>query len=382
MPPRSPTARARRAAGASLALGAVLALAGTGVASAQGLDVVTDGLSSPRGLTWGPGGALYVAEAGSGGDGACITGPDGGTNCLGATGQITRVNVAKGRQKVVVAGLPSLAEQGTGANAVGPQDISFQGSTAYFTVGLGADPNVRGKLGPDGPKLAWLYRMRQGRAAKPFVDLGAFEAANNPDKADPTTAIDSNPFSVDASVPGRLLVTDAGGNDLLQVGAKGKVEVLTVFPSKPATFPPGSTAVVPYQAVPTGVVRGPRGDAFLGQLTGFPFPAGAANVYRQRGKGAPNVFRKGFTTVIDVAFGRHKDLYVLQLTTNGLAAPDPGAGRLWHITAKGRRTELAQGELTTPSGLAVAPNGDAYVSDQGLSPADGRIVRIPLHGGH
>jgi hypothetical protein len=381
VPSRSPTARTRRAAGASLALGAVLALAGTGAASAQGLDEVTGGLSNPRGLAWGPDGRLYVAEAGRGGNGACVPGPEGSV-CFGLSGQITRVNVRKGRQKVAADALPSLGGEGTGANAIGPQDVSFSGGTAYFTVGLGGNPNNRAALGPDGPKLAWLYRMRAGGAAKPFVDLGAFEAARNPDRADPTTMVDSNPFSVDASVPGKLLVTDAGGNDLLQIGAKGKVKVLTVFPSTPTTFPPGSTAVVRYQAVPTGVVRGPRSDAFLGQLTGVPFPAGAANVFRQSGRSAPNVFRKGFTNVIDVAFGRHKDLYVLQLTTNGLTAPDPGAGRLWHITAKGKRTELAAGELTTPTGLAVAPNGDAYVSDQGFSPTEGRIVRIPLHGGH
>jgi len=159
------------------------------------------------------------------------------------------------------------------------------------------------------------------------------------------------------------------------------VKVLTVFPSKPTTFPPGSTSVVPYQAVPTGVVRNARGAAVLGQLTGFPFPVGAANVYRQTGKSAPNVWKKGFTNVIDVAFGLHKDLYVLQLTTGGLLAPAPNPGRLWHI-AGGKRTEIAAGELTAPTGLAIGANGDVYVSDQGFSATDGRIVRIPARKAH
>ena len=35
-------------------------------------DVVADGLANPRGLVFGPDGALYVAEAGAGGEGACV----------------------------------------------------------------------------------------------------------------------------------------------------------------------------------------------------------------------------------------------------------------------------------------------------------------------
>jgi len=41
------------------------------------VKVIATGLDNPRGLAFSPLGALYVAEAGWGGDGPCIEGPDG-----------------------------------------------------------------------------------------------------------------------------------------------------------------------------------------------------------------------------------------------------------------------------------------------------------------
>jgi len=52
----------------SAGFAALLALTARGVAAAE-VTVVMSGLDSPRGLAFGPEGALYVAEAGRGGFG-------------------------------------------------------------------------------------------------------------------------------------------------------------------------------------------------------------------------------------------------------------------------------------------------------------------------
>jgi hypothetical protein len=51
------------------------------------------------------------------------------------------------------------------------------------------------------------------------------------------------------------------------------------------------------QAVPTSVVKGPDGAYYVGQLTGFPFPVGGANVFRVVPGHDPEVFAGGFTYI-------------------------------------------------------------------------------------
>lgn len=64
-----------------------------------------------------------------------------------------------------------------------------------------------------------------------------------------------------------------------------------------------------------------QGDYYVGQLTGFPFTVGAANVYRvPKEGGTPEVVASGFTHIVDLAFGPDGSLYVLEIARNGLLA--------------------------------------------------------------
>ena len=369
---------------------ALLPFAGVSAAHDSELEVVADGLDNPRGLDFSHWGALYVTEAGRGGPGPCIPGPDGDV-CAGASGAVTKI--WHGKQRRVVQGLPSLATPGraatseseaveAGSDAIGPSDISFGLFSAYLTVGLGQNPAVRDPrtLGPLGPKFGKLYRISPFGWVRPVADISGYEAAANPDGGDPAEGgIDSNPNSVLAR-PARRYVVDAGGNDLLRVGPTGRIRTLAVFPERLVPAPEGIPDLppeLPMQAVPTAVDQGPDHALYVSQLTGFPFPFEGANVYRvdKRG-GAPTVYASGFTNLTDLAFGPDGSLYVVEIATNGFLSGDP-TGALKRIPPGGGPVETIASEgLEAPYGVTVSRKGDIYVTNRGTSPGKGQVVRV------
>lgn len=330
------------------------------------LEVIASGLDNPRGLTVGPDNAIYVAEAGRGGPGACIVNGAGATVCYGATGAITRIGPQQARR--IISGLPSLAPTG-GNGSEGPHDVIFdRHGQGIATIGLGADPNLRAALGPAGARFARLLRFRMHGAQARFAeDLGAYENAANPAGG----TIDSNPFGL-TRYRGSLAVADAGGNDVLQVD-DGVISTLAVFANRPVPGPGGVT--IPMQPVPTSVAEGPDGALYVGQLTGFPFPPGGAVVFRVGAGGTPEEYATGFTNIIDIAFGRDRSLYVLQISAAGLLSGNP-MGALIRVAPDGTRTEIFPGALVAPGGLAIGRDGSIYVSRFATLAGAGDVVRI------
>ncbi len=344
-------------------------------ASASSWTVVASGLDNPRGLTFGPNGALYVAEAGRGGTGACFPGPEG-TSCFGQTGAITRV--WNGEQTRIVDNLPSVADP-DGFAASGPVDVSTSGGKALMAAmgGVGT-PENRSMFGAVGAAFGRILHVTADGQYLTGVDPLAYEAAANPHPA----AIDSNPYSL-APATGGGVIADAGGNDLLSftggLGGNGSISTLAVFPDRMVAAPPflglPPGAMIPMQAVPNCVVKGPDGAYYVGQLTGFPFPVGGANVYRVVPGEQPQVYAEGFTNIIDIAFGPDGSLYVLEIAANSLLSDDP-TGALIRVAPDGARTTIASAGLVAPGGLAVGPDSALYVSNFGIFPGMGQVVRI------
>lgn len=347
-------------------LAATAAEAETGARSAK-VETVATGLDNPRGLTFGPGGVLLVAEAGSGGDGPCIIGAGDQEFCLGKTGAITAVR--HGHQRRIVTGLPSLGTPDL-VEVLGPHDVAVHRGSLLVPIGLGTDPARRAELGPAGADVGTILRVKPGTGrSRTFADLAAYEAANDPDQDQPATGPDTNPYAVLPQGGSKVLAVDAGANDLLRIDNRGRISVLAVFPVE-------MVSGIPMHPVPTTVARGPDGAYYVGLLTGFPFPVGGAKVFRVVPGKAPTVYAEGFTNIIDIAFDRRGRMLVLEIFKNGLTSGDP-TGALIRVEKDGSRTEIASEGLVTPTGVAIGRDGSYYVSNKGSAlPGEGEVLRI------
>ena len=328
------------------------------------ITVFADGLRNPRGLAFGTRHGLFVAEAGKGGNGPCAAHPILGEACVGRTGAVTRIS-PDGTQRRVVRRLPSIATPG-GFTALGPHNAYRPGRRLYITTGLAGTPELRRQFGVKGRSLGHLLAADLDGNRRRIADLVGYEARVDPDGG----VVDSNPFGLLATRR-RAIVTDAGGNSLLKVNRAGEVSTLAVFPDRLVDF---QGQQIPMQAVPTAVVRGPDGAYYVGQLTGFPFPVGGARVYRVVPGEKPTIYRRGFTNIIDIEFGSDGSLYVLEIAHNSLLADNP-EGALIRVTPQGRRSIVAD-ELVFPGGLAIGSLGRLYVTNCGVCPDTGEVLRI------
>jgi MYXO-CTERM domain-containing protein len=349
-----------RALGVALATLALAASTPAGAADYVS-QVIASGLNSPRGLAIAPDGAVWVAEAGFAGG---TTGPStivrGETLTYNTSGSLTRV--FGGSQARVVTGLPSLFVQSSGQMDAGPTDIAFgAGGALNVLIGAGINPNVRfTDLAPVGYQFGRVLTL--GGA----VDISGHEQAFNPAGG----PVDSNPWRLATTADGGLLVTDAGANTLLGVSASGSVSTRAVFDSRPLGGP------APTEPVPTGVAVGPDGAAYVGELTGFPFPNGGARVLRVAADGTQTVYAGGFTMVIDIGFDAAGQMYVLEYDANGLLAPGI-AGRVWQVGLDGSKAVVWSDGLVQPTGLAVAANGELYIANLGNAGAGlGQLLHL------
>ena len=349
-----------------------MALGLAGVASAQAPTVLATGLDNPRGLAFGPDGQLYVVEAGRGGTSAlCLPNAGGpGTRCYGPSGAISRVLLTGGQARILT-GLPSMAVA-SGNEATGPHDIDFGFDRAFITIGSGGDPALLAPLKAAGINdFASLLMISYTGQITNIADFGAFETANNPAGG----PIDTNAYGLDVLAT-RAVIADAGGNSLLQIDQTLALSTLAVFPNRTAPAPGGGGGTVPLEPVPNSIAEGPDGSIYVGELTGFPFPAGAARVYRvPAGGGTPTIVADGFTNIIDIAIGPDGAAYVLEHDANSLLAPGD-IGRLTKIGPFGLRTELAAGLLTSPGKMVVGPDNAIYVTVNSKTAGNGQVVRI------
>ncbi len=345
------------------------------------LTVVASHLGNPRGLAIGAHGALYVAEAGSGGT-SCFTSPVFGTQCAGLTGAIARIG--PGGAVPVASGLASVAGPG-GIGATGVVAVATRGSRIYAQFG-GNTEGVSGIPLPADIKARILDDFGQFGV----VERGTFHELNPVGDSDfawtlahknlvPDQFPDSNPNGLLVSRHG-VFTVDAGANTLVRLGARGTSHVVAFFGTKH-----GSDT----DAVPTCAATGPDGSIYVGELLGGYYAPGNARVWKvefEHGRVHKRVWARGLTAVQGCGFDRWGNFYATEFQVGGLDEGPSASplGAVVKIARNGHRTTLGLGSLFWPSGFAAGRDGAIYVSNCSIAPSagfgpcpnGGEVVRI------
>jgi glucose/arabinose dehydrogenase len=332
----------------------VLAALAVTVKADPPFTVVVGGLQNPRGLTFGPGGRLYVAQAGA-----------------GKISEIRKPSSATPVLRDIVTGLPAEPD---GPNFVGVDGISALGNGNIAAI------MAESEAGGGPPLFGHLLEANVAGQWRDVANVGNYNYAWSAEHVDlaPNDFPDSNPYGV-LAVPGGVYVADAGTNTLNFVKANGDISILAYFPNNPIA-----------DATPTCIAQGPDGALYVGTLAlrdSIATRSPKAIVYRVDPSQADpddlntiltlaTPWATGVWPINGCAFGPDGSFYASQLFTrwpppfsNGDVVKIPFATPAVH-------TFMTGGALTAPGGVAVAPDGTVYVSNGSAFAPEGQVVRL------
>jgi hypothetical protein len=284
------------------------------------------------GSTVGPDKALYVTD--------------------GPGGRVLRVDPETGAVTTFATGLPpAIPAVGIG----GAIDVAFFGGTAYVLVTL-----VGPALGqPD--VVDGIYRIEPDGSATAIADIGAWSISNPPATA----------FFVPSGVQyalqkfrGGFVVTDGHHNRVLRVTRGGDISQMIAFGN----------------IVPTGLeVHGKR--IYMGQAGPIPHVPADGKVVRFTPKSPATEVASGASLIVDVEFGRGRQLYALSqgiwdlpvIPENEGAPASPNTGRLVRVRKDGSFASVVEG-LDRPTSLEFIGNTAFVIT------LTGKVIRIDNAG--
>ena len=189
--------------------------------------------------------------------------------------------------------------------------------------------------------------------------------------------------------PGPGLGSDAeNGPDMPPAGQPG-VDAIEGVPGPQEAAPDGPPpsmvpASIETQAVITGITQGPDGTLYAVEYSGFPFQEGAARVFQIGEDGVPEIITDGFTQIVDVEADEEGNLLILQLAeqaqwkyNDGMSIVDLPS-TLVELAPDGTVTTLLdEGEgLLSATDLVLGSEGEIYVTNRGIGPGLGEVVRV------
>ena len=384
------------------------ALTGGGVAAAKGgpghgkgkkgkkpgtpsVTIFASGFNNPRGLTFGPGGKLYVAEGGLGGthSSAADSCPQahgaaapyfGSTNDPVRGGRISKID-KHGHVSTVVDALPSSqTSPALGSLVSGVSSVAFVHNKLYaLLAGAGCSHGV--PTVPNGvirvKKHSWTL----------IANLSAFQAAN------PVATPDDEDFEPDGtwysmtSAGGALYPMDSNHGELDKVTTSGQISRVVDISAQVGH-------VVPTAIVPLGRKGKHHGHHWSHHKQAPRFAISNLGVFGPEDGTTPNEKvwtinamghltqrATGLEQVLGLAFRGHT-LYALEMSTTP-GGPTPGTGAIVQVGPSGPVKTVVSG-LIFPTGMTVGKDGAFYVSEQGFGfdppgSGSGRILRITTH---
>jgi hypothetical protein len=324
------------------------------------------GLTSPRGLTFGPDGKLYVAQAGTGGSLTATGGPGCPVNfnifspyTAGYSGSVIRVR-RDGTKETVVDNLPSMTDN-TGAN-FGPTDVAFIGRTLYVLIEMGGCPHAL----PD--DLPAILRVNRDGSTTNVANLNAWHAANPPHFIK-----DTNPATTDQE-PGGVFHSMIALGKYLYVVETNRGFLLRVNPANGEIQTLYDMSIDNREHNP--IVMAQRGHTFFVGTFG-----------EDGGKAELAVFEKWFSAytlpfrsrnpIVGLTW-RRNELYAVEMFPYDNQFSTDTANLVTFDRWTGKRKAVLTGFASFPIGLAEGPDGALYTSNWSVSftPADGEILRI------
>jgi streptogramin lyase len=348
-----------------------LARPGGSKPGAAGPTVTTyaTGLTNPRGLTFGPDGHLYVAEAGVGGG---TTAADIDPKCPafvnvfspfagGYSGRVIRV-LPDGTTETVADNLPSVTDNTL--TSFGPTDVAFVGETLYVLIELGGCSHG---LPEDLPAI---LRVNPDGSTTNVANLNAWLAKNPP-----AFIKDENPLTTDLE-PGGVFHSMFADGRYLYVVETNRGMLLRVDPRKRTIEKLYDMSID--QAEHNPIVMTRRGSDFY--VGTFGEDGGPAELAK---------FDKGFTSyslpfqslnpIVGLAW-RGNRLYGVEIFPYDNPWTAETANLVTFDPRTSERRQVLTGFATLPNGLVVGPDGALYTSNQGVSfsptGGDGSVLRI------
>lgn len=228
------------------------------------------GLQNPIGIVMDDRGRLFVTNAGTGADDASIVmiAPDG-------------------TKTTVFSGLPSIG----GPEAVeGVSHLTYKDGRIYVLHG------ISGKL-----YMTNVNQFENGDPELTLADFAVEDIGTYVRSLGLTDPLNSNAFDIEFGPGGHLYITDAGSNAIIKrEQSNGELSLFAKIPS-----------IGGGDAVPTGIVYDGT-SLFVSTLSGFPFAAGAAKIFKIDQFGNVNDYKWGYTNLTHLVLTASNKVLALQ----------------------------------------------------------------------